>query len=362
MTKAIVAPALALGAIIMVTLIQTSAQDGHALRQTNLGAASLQVEGELPSLRGATGWLNSQPLTAADLRGKVLLFDFWTYTCINWIRQSPYVSAWAEKYRDQGLVVIGVHTPEFEFEATVDNIRRAASDFKIAYPIAIDSDHAVWRAFRNRAWPALYFVDAQGRIRHHHFGEGEYEQLERVIQQLLAEAGHSGIDNELVSVDADGAQAQADWSSLKSPENYLGYVRTVNFASLGGAVANRSRVYAAPASLKLNHWALSGDWTVKEEVAVLSKPNGRIVYRFQARDLHLVMGPSVPGASARFRVLIDGQPPGAAHGTDVDDEGNGKVIEQRLYQLIRQPAPIVERTFEIEFLDAGVEAFSFTFG
>jgi hypothetical protein len=233
---------------------------------------------------------------------------------------------------------------------------------KIDYLIAIDSDYTVWRAFKNRAWPALYFVDAQGHIRHHHLGEGDYEQSERVIQQLLAEAGIAGIDHELVSVDADGAQAAADWNSLKSPENYLGYVRTVNFASPDGAVSNRRRVYAAPASLELNHWALFGNWTMKGQAIVLNKANGRIAYRFHARDLHLVMGPAARGAFVRFRVLIDGQPPGAAHGIDVDDQGNGKVIEQRLYQLIRQPAPIVERTFEIEFLDAGVEAFSFTFG
>ena len=361
-TRVILAAAIAVGVIAVVTLNQIPEQDGNPLSQMTLAAVDLPVEGKLPSLRGATSWLNSQPLTEADLRGKVLLFNFWTYTCINWMRQSPYVSAWAEKYRDRGLVVIGVHTPEFGFEANVDNVRRAVSGFEINYPVAIDSDYAVWRAFNNRAWPALYFVDARGRIRHHHFGEGDYQQSETVIQQLLAEAGMGGVDNELVSVDADGTQAQADWGTLKSPETYVGYARAVNFASLGGGIANRRRAYAVPATLKLNHWALSGNWTVTAEAAVLSELDGRIVYRFQARDLHLVMGPSVPGALARFRVRIDGQPPGAAHGIDVDDEGNGKVSEQRLYQLIRQPAPIVERTFEIEFLDAGVAVFSFTFG
>lgn len=359
--KTILATVFALGVISMVTLIHTSAQDGPALGQTGF-VVDLPVEGEMPSLSGVTGWLNSQPLTAADLRGKVVIFDFWTYTCINWIRQSPYVSAWAEKYRDQGLVVIGVHTPEFEFEANVDNVRRAANDFKIDYPIAIDSDYGVWRAFRNRAWPALYFVDAQGRIRHHHFGEGEYERSERVIQQLLAEAGAGGVDRELVSVESGGAQAQADWSTLRSPENYIGYVRTVNFASPGGALRNRSRAYTVPSRLKLNHWALAGNWTLKEGAAVLAKPNGRITYRFHARDVHLVMGPSTHGATVRFRVLLDGQPPGAAHGSDIDDKGNGTVVQPRLYQLIRQPVPIVERTLEIEFLDTGVAAFSFTFG
>ena len=259
-------------------------------------------------------------------------------------------------------MVIGVHSPEFAFEKNVDNVRRAAKDMRVDYPIAIDNDYAIWRAFKNQYWPALYFVDAQGRIRHHHFGEGEYEQSERIIQQLLAEAGSGGIGHELVSVDARGVEAAADWGSLKSPENYVGYERTENFASPGGAVLDKRRVYAAPARLRLNHWALSGDWTVEKQATVLNKANGRIAYRFHARDLHLVMGPAARGTSVRFRVLIDGQPPGAAHGIDVDDQGNGTVTEQRLYQLIRQPKPIADRQFEIEFLDSGVEAFAFTFG
>ena len=316
-------------------------------------AVKLPIEGEMPSLGGATGWLNSQPLTTAGLRGKVVLIDFWTYTCINWLRTLPYVRAWAEKYQDQGLVVIGVHSPEFAFEKNLDNVRRAAKDLRVTYPIAIDSDHAIWRAFKNEYWPALYFVDAQGRIRHHHFGEGEYEQSEKIIKQLLAEAGSGGIGPELVSVAGRGAEAAADWGSLKSPENYLGYERTENFASPGGAVLDKRRVYASPAQLRLNHWALSGEWTVGKQVTVLNKANGRIAYRFHARDLHLVMGPPARGASVRFRVLIDGQPPRAAHGIDVDDQGNGTVTEQRLYQLIRQPKPIAERQFEIEFLDSG---------
>ena len=249
--------------------------------------------------------------------------------------------------------MIGVHAPEFAFEKNVDNVRRAAKDMKIDYPIAIDNDYAIWRAFKNQYWPALYFVDAQGRIRHHHFGEGEYEQSERIIQQLLAEAGCGGIGHELVSVDARGVEAAADWGSLKSPENYVGYERTENFASPGGAVLDKRRVYAVPARLRLNHWALSGDWTVEKQATVLNKANGRIAYRFHARDLHLVMGPAARGTSVRFRVLIDGQPPGAAHGIDVDDQGNGTVTEQRLYQLIRQPKPIADRQFEIEFLDSG---------
>jgi hypothetical protein len=260
------------------------------------------------------------------------------------------------------LVVIGVHSPEFAFEKDIDNVRRAAKEMRVDYPIAVDSDHAIWRALKNEYWPALYLVDAQGRIRHHQFGEGEYEKSERIIQQLLAEAGTGGIGHDLVSVVARGAEAAADWGSLKSPENYVGYERTENFASRGGAVSDKPHVYAAPARLKLNDWALSGDWTVEKKLTALNKPNGRIAYRFHARDLHLVMGPATPGASVRFRVLIDGQPPGAAHGIDVDDQGNGTVTEQRLYQLIRQPKPVADRQFEIEFLDPGVQAFAFTFG
>jgi thiol-disulfide isomerase/thioredoxin len=322
----------------------------------------LPVEGELPSFGGASGWLNSPPLTAAGLRGKVVLVEFWTYTCINWLRTLPYVRAWAEKYKDQGLVVIGVHSPEFEFEKNVDNVHQAAKDMRVTYPVAIDSGYAVWRAFGNQYWPALYFVDAKGQIRHHHFGEGEYEKSERVIQQLLTEAGAAGVGQGLVAVDARGAEVAADWGSLKSPENYVGYGRTENFASPGGATPDKRRVYAAPARLKLNHWALSGDWTVEKNAVVLNAAKGRIAYRFHARDLHLVMGPAARGASVRFRVLIDGQPPGAAHGADVDDQGNGTVTEQRLHQLIRQAKPIADRQFEIEFLDPGVEAFAFTFG
>jgi len=342
--------------------LEAFAEDKGVVQQTTPAAVRLPIEGELPSLGSATEWLNSQPLTAAGLRGKVVLIDFWTYSCINWLRSLPYVRAWAAKYKDQGLVVIGVHAPEFAFEKNLDNVRRAAKDMRVDYPIAIDNDHAIWRAFKNEYWPALYFVDAQGHIRHHHFGEGEYEQSEMIIQQLLAEAGVGGIAHQLVSVDARGAEAAADWGSLKSPENYVGYERTENFASPGGAVLDKRRVYAAPARLRLNHWALSGDWTVGKQATVLNKANGRIAYRFHARDLHLVMGPAARGTSVRFRVLIDGQPPGAAHGIDVDDQGNGTVTEQRLYQLIRQPKPIADRQFEIEFLDSGVEAFAFTFG
>ncbi len=350
-----------LGTAAMTIAVAQLGMIGYAKAQAT-SAAQLPIEGELPSLGSATGWLNSPPLTPAGLRGKVVLIDFWTYTCINWRRSLPYIRAWAEKYKDHGLVVIGVHAPEFEFEKNVDNVRQAAKDMRVNYPIAIDSDHAIWRAFKNEYWPALYFVDAQGDIRHHHFGEGEYEQSEKIIQQLLAEAGIGGIGHELVSVDARGAEVAADWGNLKSPENYVGYERTQNFASPGGAVLDKRRVYTAPARLRLNHWALSGEWTVEKQAIVLNQANGRIVCRFHARDLHLVMGPAARGTSVRFRVLTDGRPPGAAHGIDVDAQGNGMVTEQRLYQMIRQPKPIADRQFEIEFLDSGVKAFAFTFG
>jgi thiol-disulfide isomerase/thioredoxin len=329
---------------------------------THPAVVRLPVERSLPSLAGATQWLNSPPLTAAGLHGHVVLIEFWTYTCINWLRTLPYVRAWAEKYKDHGLVLIGVHTPEFDVEHDLDNVRRATKDLRIDYPVAIDNDYAIWSAFNNHYWPALYFVDEQGQVRHHRFGEGDYEQSEMILQQLLTEAGIGGIGNDLVSVDARGAEAAADWDSLRSPENYLGYERTENFASSNGAVLEVPHVYVAPARLRLNHWALAGDWTVRAQVTVLNQAEGRIAYRFHARDLHLVMGPAARGAPVRFHVRIDGQPPGAAHGTDVDDQGNGTATEPRLYQLIRQPGPVSERTCEITFLDPGVHAYAFTFG
>jgi thiol-disulfide isomerase/thioredoxin len=322
----------------------------------------LPVESRLPSFDGATGWLNSPPLTASGLRGKVVLVNFWTYTCINWLRQLPYVRAWAGRYSGHGLVVVGVHTPEFGFEHNPGNVRRAVQDMRVDYPVAIDNDYAVWSAFANHYWPALYFADPQGRIRHHHFGEGEYQQSEMVIQQLLAGNGSAGPDHELVSVDARDAEAPADWAALRSAENYTGYERTENFASPGGAVPGKRHAYEAPAQLRLNHWALSGDWTVEEQAVTLNQAGGQIAYRFHARDLHLVMGPTAAGTPVRFRVLIDGQPPGAAHGADVNDQGRGTATEQRLHQLIRQPSPITDRTFEIAFLDPDVQAYAFTFG
>ena len=338
-----------------------SASLAEALADAGTVTPNQREPPELAALGRATEWLNSPRLTAASLLGKVVLVDFWTYTCINWLRTLPYVRAWAQKYR-QGLVVIGVHTPEFAFEKNLDNVRRAVQQMRIDHPIVIDNDYAIWRAFKNRYWPALYFIDARGRLRQHHFGEGEYEQSELAIQRLLAEAGATRIGEGVVSVDAAGFEAPADWENLKSPENYLGYDRTGNFASPGGAVQDRRHVYAAPTRVALNNWALAGDWTIGNQATVLSKAPGRLVCRFHARDLHLVMGPQRRESPVRFRVSIDGQPPGAAHGLDADAGGNGTVVEQRLYQLIRQPKPIVDRTFEIEFLDAGVEAFAFTFG
>ena len=316
----------------------------------------------MSSLGTATQWINTQPLTASGLRGKVVLVQFCTYSCINWLRTLPYVRAWADEYRNQGLVLLGVHSPEFGFEKDVERVRRALKDLRVEYPIAMDNEHSIWRAFKNEYWPALYFVDAKGRIRYHHFGEGEYEQSERRIQQLLTDAGSRGVRGELVSVAGTGVEAAADWGSLKSPENYVGYARTENFASPSGAVRDKPHVYAPPAQLQLNDWGLSGDWTMGRQATALNKADGRILYRFHARDLHLVMGPSAREASVRFRVTLDGQPPGAAHGLDVDAQGNGTAVEQRMYQLIRQPKPIIDREFNIEFLDAGVETFSFTFG
>jgi thiol-disulfide isomerase/thioredoxin len=319
-------------------------------------------QNELASLERANEWLNSTPLTPEALRGKVVLVSFWTYTCINWRRQFPYVRAWHEKYRDQGLVVIGVHAPEFEFEKNVANVSWAVKDMKVDYPVAVDNHHAIWRAFSNQAWPALYFIDAQGRVRHHFFGEGAYEQSEMVIQSLLREAGATGVSREPVTVNAVGHDAAADWSSLRSPENYVGFERTENFASPGGVLRNEPRMYQPPARLALNEWALSGDWTMRKDAAALNKPGGTIAYRFHARDLHLVMGPAAAGSAVKFRVLIDGQPPGAARGVDVDEQGHGTVTGQRMYQLIRQPGPVADRRFEIEFSGPGVEAFAFTFG
>jgi thiol-disulfide isomerase/thioredoxin len=323
--------------------------------------APLPVEGRLPGFDGATGWLKSSPLTPEGLAGKVVLVDFWTYTCINWLRTLAYVRAWSEKYRDRGLVVIGVHTPEFPFEREVENVREAVEAMRVEYPIALDSDYGVWNAFANRYWPAVYLADAEGRIRYHHFGEGEYDEGEWMIQHLLGEAGGEGTDDELVSLAADGFEAQADWTNLRSPETYLGYAQGRNLTSPDGVAYDEPRSYVAPESLQLNTWALAGNWTIGERASVLNEAGGRIAFRFHARDVHLVLR-SGAGTAVRFRVLVDGEAPGAAHGLDVDEEGLGTLVQPRLYQLVREPGSITDRTFEIAFLDAGIEAYVFTFG
>jgi thiol-disulfide isomerase/thioredoxin len=320
------------------------------------------LQPRLPAFDGVTDWLNSGPLTPTELRGKVVLVDFWTYTCINWLRTLAYVRAWAEKYKDRGLVVVGVHTPEFPFEQNVDNVRRAANDLSVWYPIALDPDYAVWRAFSNRYWPAIYIADAQGRIRHHQFGEGGYDECERGIQQLLHEAGADGIPDGLVSPTPEGFEAQADWTNLRSPETYLGYAQGRNFASRGGAEIGAPSTYEAPEMLMLNQWALSGDWTIESGTSVLNAADGRITFRFHARDAHLVMGPPASDTAVPFRMLLDGEPPGDAHGLDVDEQGHGTVSQQRLYQLVRERGSIADRTLELTFLAAGVEAYVFTFG
>jgi thiol-disulfide isomerase/thioredoxin len=325
-------------------------------------ASALKSEGRMPSIESASGWLNSPPLTDNGLRGKVVLVEFWTYSCINWRRQLPYVRAWAEKYKDKGLVVIGVHTPEFDFEKDIDHVRQGVKDTRVDFPVAIDSEYSIWNAFANRYWPALYFVDAKGNIRHHQFGEGDYERSERVIQELLSEAGGRDIDRSLVSVDPPGAEAEADWNDLYSGENYVGYDRTLGFASPGGVQLDKAHVYELPSVLRLNDWALSGNWTFGRQPATLNAAGGIIRYRFHARDLHIVMGPGTSGTPIRFRMSIDGQPPGEAHGVDIDDQGNGAITEPRMYQLIRQTGPVSDRTFEIEFFDSGAQIFSFTFG
>jgi thiol-disulfide isomerase/thioredoxin len=320
----------------------------------------LPVEGSLPSLSGADGWLNSPPLTANGLRGKVVVVDFWTYSCINCLRSIPYVNAWWNKYKDHGLVVIGVHSPEFAFEKSVDNVRSAVARLGITYPVAIDNDYAIWRGFNNQYWPAHYFIDAQGRIRHHHFGEGSYDESERVIQQLLREAGNKNVPTGIASVNASGTEMAPDDNDARSPETYIGSDKAERFVSPGGeSQAAKDYAVGKPA---LNEWGLSGRWTVGGESATLDRAPGAIVYRFHARDLHLVLGPGSTGKPIHFRVTIDGAAPGANHGVDTDAAGRGVVDGQRLYQLVRQSGSVRDLTFTIEFLDPGVQAFSFTFG
>ena len=326
------------------------------------GGNSDGVPTTLPDLSGATAWINSPPLTPESLRGKVVVIDFWTYSCINCLRSLPYVEAWYSKYKDSGLVVIGVHTPEFPFEKDEANVRRAVRELGITYPVAMDNDYRVWRAFHNKFWPAHYFIDATGRIRYHHFGEGGYDQSETWIRSLLEERNHQPPPNSATKIAATGAEAASNLEAVQSPETYIGYTRAENFASPGGFDEDDPHVYRAPARLDLNAWALTGKWKDESQIATLVSTSGAIVYRFHARDLHLVLGPASDGKPIRFRVTLDGKPPGADHGMDTDADGYGTVTESRLYQLIRQQGAVHDRTFRIEFLMPGVQAFAFTFG
>jgi len=324
---------------------------------------ALPIEGQLASFDGATRWVNSEPLTPEALRGRVVLVDFWTYTCVNWLRTLPYVRAWAAKYKDAGLTVIGVHTPEFGFERDLDNVTIAVHNLDIRYPVAIDSDYAVWRAFANHFWPAAYVADVDGRIRHHHFGEGEYAAIEMAIQQLLLDAGAQGVDQDLVRVDPQGLEVAADWVTLQSPETYIGYRQATAFSQADVARLDTPQVYAATERLPLNQWALTGAWTVAGHAAQSHEPGARLAIQFHARDVNLVMGPVTRGdAAIPFRVYLDGQIARDSLGDDVDADGGGNVSEQRTYQLIRQLGPISSRRFEIEFLEPGAEAYCFTFG
>jgi len=344
-------------------VISASTASAIAALMNEQPAGELPVEGQLPSLVGATSWLNSPALTPAMLRGKVVLVDFWTYSCINCLRSLPYVKAWYDKYKDHGLVIIGVHAPEFAFEKDLGNVRRAVADLGVTYPVALDNNYAIWQGFNNQYWPAHYFIDSSGRIRGHHFGEGDYAESEQLIRRLLGDAGYANLPAAgAQSAHATGVQAPGDAQHIRSPETYLGYDRAERFASPGGALHERSHDYLAPASLTLNQWALAGDWSVGAEKAVLGRAAGKIVYRFYARDLHLVLGAGTAGKPVRFRVQLDGADPGASHGADTDDAGRGVVKEQRLYQLIRQSGEVGEHLFSIEFLDPDVQAYSFTFG
>ena len=324
------------------------------------GRAPASAEGCLPGFDGATAWLNTIPLSPADLSGRVVLVDFWTFTCINWIRTAPYLRAWDAKYREHGLTVIGVHTPEFPFETDLDSIRAAIKERRIVYPVVVDSDYAIWTAFVNRYWPAVYVADAYGAIRFRHFGEGRYEETERVIQQLLDLP--PGIEDDLVEVELDGVEAPADWAALQSPETYLGYERAERFASPRGAAWQGNQTYSMPARLRLNQWALSGVWTIGGKAARLNQALGSLTFRFRARDVHLVMGPGHRSEPVQFRVRLDRNPPGVAHGIDVDERGEGTTVDRRLYHLVRQPGAVEEHSLEITFLEHGIEAYVFTFG
>ena len=325
-------------------------------------SGELPFEGRLASFDGATGWLNSEPLTPQTLRGRVVLVDFWTYTCVNWLRTLPYLRAWAAKYQDAGLTVVGVHTPEFGFEGDIANVIAQSRNLGVEYPVAVDSDYRVWGDFANHFWPAVYIADPEGLIRHHHFGEGEYAQTEMVIQRLLLDAGAQDLDQDLVAVEPRGLEVAADWQTLRSPETYLGYGQSSGFASEAAAAFDQAHLYAAASRLPLNSWDLSGNWTVARHAAGLNESGGRIAFQFHARDVNLVMGPRVAGTAIPFRISLDGQVVEGAHGSDVDADGLGIVRDQNTYQLIRQSGHIGDRLFEIEFLEAGVEAYCFTFG
>jgi thiol-disulfide isomerase/thioredoxin len=325
----------------------------------SLVASGAGDEGAMPDLNGATAWLNSSPLSSKELRGKVVLVNFWTYSCINSLRELPYMKAWAAKYKDAGLVVIGVHAPEFGFEKDPANVKEAVSSLKVSYPVPIDCNH--WRAFDNEYWPADYFIDARGRVRYHHFGEGEYVESERIIQTLLKENGATGLDGSVIRITANGAEAPPS-DNVRSPETYVGFARAENFASPEPVARNSRRIYSAPARLALNQWGLGGSWKIGAESGVLESAPGSIVFRFHSRDLHMVLGPGNGGAPVRFRISLNGGPPGGDHGSDSNADGTGEVQQPRMYQLVRQKGPIKDVTFEIEFLDPGIEVFSFTFG
>jgi thiol-disulfide isomerase/thioredoxin len=346
--------------------VSESAPAGRSIRSIVHRPADAEVvalpdEGRLASFAGATAWVNSDPLTPEGLRGRVVVVDFWTYTCVNWLRTLPYLRAWAAKYEDDGLTIVGVHTPEFGFDGNLDNVVAQSKALGVEYPIAVDTDYAVWSAFANHFWPALYLADQEGRIRFHHFGEGEYAMTEMVIQQLLF-AGRDGADRDLVAVEPRGLEVAADWPTLGSPETYVGYRQSSGFAQEGSASFDAAATYAVPDRLRLNEWALSGQWTVASHAAISNEAGAAIAFRFRARDVNLVMGPAAPGASIRFRVFLDGQLATDAHGTDVGDDGSGEIRDQRTYQLVRQSGEISDRLVQIEFLDAGVEAYCFTFG
>ncbi len=356
------APATPVGGGAMMMAAAEKPAEGGAMMSAQGASGPSKTEGPLPPLDGATGWLNSKPLTPASLRGKVVVVDFWAYSCINCLRAMPYVNAWYRHYKDAGLVVLGVHSPEFAFEKDIENVRAAVKKFDIQYPVALDSNLAIWKAFNNKFWPAHYFVDAKGQIRSHHFGEGKYAKSEREIRRLLTEAGAKNLPEPLDDAAGVGVAAPADTASVASPETYVGYARAENFVSPGAFARDTKKSYSIPKSLSLNQWALGGSWQVAREHARLGASPGRIAFRFKARDLHLVLGPAAPGKPVRFRVTLGGAPPKKDAGMDVDADGNGVVREHRLYQLIREKAPVTEQEFVIEFLDPGVDAYSFTFG